>query len=130
MVKNNVPGVIRIWSGARLESKQSAGNVHVLPGCHGVMAAQATMEMTFALTGAERGQWRILVPISDLRLFVHVEKWIGEGAISVWIKQHQKKSPHWIASDWVNELPQRSSMPPAKNERDVSDQSVRIRDPR
>ena len=130
MVKNQMPGLIGIWPGARLESKPSAGIGNVVPGCQGVMAAQATMEMTFALTGAGRGQWRILIPISDLRLLLQVEKWIGDGAISDWIKQHQKNSPQWIASDWVNELPQRSSLPPVEAERDGNDQPVRIKAPR
>ncbi len=130
MVKNQAPGVIGIWAGARLEFKQPAKLVDVVPGCQGALAPEAVMHMIVVLTGTERGQWRILVPFSEMRLLMHVEHWIGMGTVSNWIREHQKASPHWIASDWVNELPQRSLMPPAEIEPDQSDQVVRLRNPR
>jgi hypothetical protein len=106
--------VLAIWPGSRLEFKQPKRCFKVRPGFQAVVAGSGAMEMEVPLTGAERGQWRVLVPVSDLRFLGHVEKWIGRGAIFEWIRQHQKSSPRWIASGWVNELPQRSPVPPLK----------------
>jgi hypothetical protein len=129
MLKNRIDGVVGLWAGSRLEFKQPPGIVDVVPRCQGALGPQGEMGMTVALSGAERGQWRILVPVSDFRLLAHVETWVGRGAVSDWIREHQKTSPHWIASDWVSELPQRSSMPPVEAERD-GDHPVRIMAPR
>lgn len=52
--------MIGIWPGSRLEFRNPTRRLDVVPGFQGVLAPETAMNVTVALTGAERGQWRIL----------------------------------------------------------------------
>jgi hypothetical protein len=105
--------VVSIWPDSRLQFRGPATNTQVIPQMHATLGPTAAVPISVALRGAEHGEWRLLVPVSDLRFEIWIEKVIGRGLVSGFVKGHLKAHPKWIASDWIPELPHRTLHPPS-----------------
>jgi hypothetical protein len=77
---HTVRSVVSIWPGSRLQFRGTAANIQVIPQMQATLGPTAVIPMSVALKGAEHGEWRVLMPVSNLRFEIWVEKIIGEGS--------------------------------------------------
>jgi hypothetical protein len=118
LVTNGLAGPIRLWAPPRIQFKDPPRTVEIVPACEAVLPPHRAMQIPFALTGSERGPWRVLIPVSDYRLVTQADACLGSEAITKFLESRLRRKPHWIASAWNNELPQRALKPPAGHDLD------------
>ena len=104
---------IRVWGTYRVEfmAAKAMNQTVASDGVTLPRADQAT-DIQIRLTGNERGTWRLVVPVSDYRIVDFLERWIGRGAVVKFADSLLQRSPRWVASKWMAQLPQRSPNPP------------------
>jgi hypothetical protein len=112
MVRNKRKGLVKIWGPLRVEFK-NGNNTPLVGGPFGmVLPRHHQASVGVPLTGTEHGEWRVLVPVSDYRVVSFLENKPGCGTVAAFLDRHLQKSPRWVASDWMSQLPQRSTNPP------------------
>ena len=103
---------VKVWGPCRVEFKIGTGLPQPGTGTGTMLPVAGTAtDVQVTLTGNERGAWRVLVPVSDYRVVNLVERCMGRGAIVRFLDSWLRRSPRWVTSKWVDELPQRSPNP-------------------
>lgn len=107
-VINKSSGSVLVWDSVGIEFKSGGSravpklNTYTILDGPGVATRQ-----TCSLTGNERGEWRVLVAVSDYRRMDFAARWLPFGVTRL-LRPWLQGPPVWVASEWLMEEPERT----------------------